>query len=103
MATVLLYMSCPRCQREGRYCPPEYWTHGNDCGGRLYLDERANINCERCGSRVPLVKAKLSCNSGRHWFAVSSSAEYASVISASGMVNDEAMLKWFQSVLVSLN
>ncbi len=102
MKRVFLYMPCPKCQEYGYSYPPEYWTHGGSCGGRLYLDEHAYIHCERCGRRAPLIQMRLTCNSGRHEFFVSSKVGYAEAISASGMLTDKKAIACFQSVLKNL-
>lgn len=102
MRRVYLHMSCPRCQQSGYQCPPEFWTHGGSCGGKLYLDENANIHCDRCGRQAPLIKMRLTCNSGRHSFYIASKEGYADAISASGMITDRTAIAWFQSVLKNL-
>ncbi len=66
MRKVYLYMPCPKCQEYGYSYPPECWTHGGYCGGKLYLDEHAYIHCERCGRYAPLMQMHLTCNSGKH-------------------------------------
>lgn len=45
---------------------------------------------------------RLTCNSGRHEFFVSSKVGYAEAISASGMLTDKKAIAWFQSVLKNL-
>lgn len=95
-------MSCPKCQEYGYNCPPEYWTHGGYCGGKLYLDEYAYIHCERCGRSASLMQMHLTCNSGRHEFFVTSKEGYAAAISTSGMLTDRKAIAWFQSVLRNL-
>lgn len=102
MRKIYLYMPCPKCQEYGYSYPPEYWTHGGHCGGKLYLDEYAYIHCERCGRSASLMQMHLTCNSGRHEFFVTSKQGYAAAISASGMITDRKAIAWFQSVLRNL-
>lgn len=102
MRRILLYMPCPKCQQENYHYAPEYWTHGGHCGGRLYLDEIANIHCERCGKKASLMRMTLTCNSGRHQYFVSSKEGYAEAISAAGLVTDRCAIAWFQGVLKNL-
>ena len=102
MRKIFLYMPCPKCQQYGYHYAPEYWTHGGRCGGRLYLDEYAYVHCENCGNKAPLMQMRLTCNSGRHQYFVSSKAGYAEAISAAGMVTDRYATAWFQGVLKNL-
>ena len=102
MRKLYLYIPCPKCQEYGYSYPPEYWTHGRYCGGKLYLDEYAYIHCEGCGRSASLMQMHLTCNSGRHEFFVTSKEGYAAAISASGMITDRKAIAWFQSVLRNL-
>lgn len=104
-----IYMACPLCVSNRLSVAKEYWRHGTDggltswmfkaCNGILCLDEKANIICSRCGKSIPLLQAKLSCNSGNHKFAVASNLSYAQAISTASNCIDSGGMKYLQSIL----
>ena len=49
MVRVRFQSTCPACRNETYY----YWIHHN-CGGDLYLDNRAMLICDSC-SREDLI------------------------------------------------
>lgn len=95
-------MACPQCIKEGYHVFVENWKHGGTCGGSLYLDEHAVVHCDRCYRSAHLSQMRLSCNNGRHNFAVISTAGFAQAIMTSGSIADAKALAWLQSVLVNL-
>ena len=110
-----IYMPCPICVSEGRNSASEYWRHGSEgglsgimfkpCNGILCLDERANIVCSKCGKTRHLQDAKLTCNSGRHKFAIAppnSTVSYAAAISAASHFSNAGGLDYLKSVMKHL-
>lgn len=104
-----IYMACPLCVSKGYSISREYWRHGTDagvvnwmfkpCNGILCLDERASVICSKCGKSTPLLKAQLSCNSGRHKFEVASNISYAQAISTASNCVETGGLTYLQSIL----
>ncbi len=104
-----IYMACPLCVAEGHSIAKEYWRHGSDggltswmfkpCNGILCLDEKANVICSKCGKSTPLLKVHLSCNGGRHKFAVASNVSYAQTISTASNCVSKGGLSYLQSIL----
>lgn len=96
---VELYMSCPLCMQETGIAPKEYWTHNKVCGGRLWLDQYANIHCARCGKYTHMMNVELTCNSGRHVFCIPTTSGYAAAVGLAATMGDERVRAWLKSVL----
>jgi len=96
-----IYMACPLCLKYGYSCAKEYWRHGSPkCNGILSLDEKAWVHCNgSCRNRAHLTDMYLTCNSGRHTFAVVSTEGFAQAISMAGMGVTASATTWLQSVL----
>lgn len=94
-----IYMACPLCLQERYSCAKEYWRHGGNCQGILYLDEYAYVHCARCGRSAHLVQMYLTCNSGKHTFKTVSTVGFAQAISMAGMGVTSSATAWLQSVL----
>lgn len=64
MVKVRFQSSCPSCSNMNYY----YWIHHN-CGGDLYLDNRANLICDLCDREDYIFRWKFDCgnrNNGAH-------------------------------------
>ena len=95
-----IYIACPICIDEFWQCSKEYWRHEGSCNGILQLDEKANVVCSRCGRSAHITQMRLTCNSGRHTFAVPTVTGYAQAISMAAMGVSSASTAWLQSVLM---
>lgn len=109
---VEIFMPCPICINEGRNSASEYWRHGSEgglssimlkpCNGILCLDDRANIICSKCGKTRHLQDVKLTCNSGRHKFAIApqnSKTSYAAAISTASQFTNAGGINYLISVM----
>ena len=56
MVRVRFQSTCPACRNETYY----YWIHHN-CGGDLYLDNRAMLICDSCSREDLIFRWKFDC------------------------------------------
>ena len=94
-----LFMPCPKCAAEKYDFHLEQWTHGGDCNGRLYIDEKAYVHCNRCGKSAHITQMKMSCNKGRHNVVSVSRKEIASAIFVGNVGIVDNSLKWIKRIL----
>ena len=59
-----LYLCCPICWEQGRYCKPSYWQHAeNNCHGDIYIGDNAHFKCMKCGMTSHLKNWGYRCPS----------------------------------------
>lgn len=98
----LLNITCPKCFIEGHGVNPEYWTHGGNCDGYLYIDETGIVSCEKCGKNASIKRMRFTCNCGRHQYSISSSKGWGGSICASLNTNESNTLNWIHNLIKHL-
>jgi len=57
---IKLHITCPHCQKNGKYPPRTEWIH-KDCGGLIYIGDNAQLLCNKCGWNILLSRARYNC------------------------------------------
>lgn len=97
-----IYMYCPACLAEGNHSSQQYWLHAWPCKGVLTLNDKGVIKCSKCRKSWKIMDTVLTCNEGRHSFAVTSQEGYAAAISTTAHFTEGGGIAWLQSVLKHL-
>lgn len=101
-----LYISCPVCYERGKMLPQTYWSHGEDCGGDIYIGENALYRCSKCGFTSHVMNWKYKCpehsTDAENAYIGVSGAALASVVSMAGQLTVKAGVAWLQEFLKNL-
>ena len=98
---VRLFMSCPACYDSGYNTKSSQWYH-TDCGGTIYLNDYAELECYRCSHKSHISKWNWKCDSGRHEYRIASSYALAQAMSTSSQMITEHGLRWLRRALKHL-
>lgn len=96
-----IIMPCPLCARDRDYRIEE-WTHGTDCGGRLWIDEHAIVHCERCGKSASIKHMRFSCDRGRHTYYRTLKKYIGGALAIGKVGCDGGNLQWFNDLIKNL-
>lgn len=92
-----LFMPCPICVHEKRI-ELQSWTHGGTCGGRLTIDHKAVIHCNKCGKSAHIRDMRMSC-AHNHTKMHASKKNIASAIAIGNVGVKNDVIKWFKSII----
>lgn len=56
----LLNCRCPVCVERGLLTPEEIWLHA-ECGGYIYVGDKAHLLCDKCKNEIPITHAEFRC------------------------------------------
>lgn len=98
----ILYIPCPLCVHNSSSANSELWTHGEKCGGTLYVDEYAYVHCKKCGKKAHISKMRVSCNCGRHRYQTASRNDIAAAASFAKIGVTSNSIKWLRDFVSHL-
>lgn len=90
---------CPNigCEEDNKL---KTWTHGNNCGGDLYLTKYGIINCKKCSDEYHLFDSVFKCDNEENYGKTNITKILGAIAAVAKMDNGTSELSQFCSDLL---